>query len=128
MRFLLDTHTLLWWWGDPEKLSDQAIILLKDPKNRIFVSAASAIEVATKTRVGKLDDGRIIVESWDQRLQVDGFLELAIASKHALKAGIMSGEHRDPFDRLLSAQSLIENLPVIGCDPSIPRFGVKQLW
>jgi PIN domain nuclease of toxin-antitoxin system len=128
MRLLLDTHTLLWWWGEPEKLSRRALRLLKDPANEVRVSSASALEIGVKTRIGKLPRGKAIIKSWNKRIGEDGFGELPVSAGHALRAGIMPGKHRDPFDRLLAAQSLIEAMPVLGCDSAISDLGAKRVW
>ena len=126
--FILDTHALLWWWGEPERLSPRALALLRDPSIRVVVSAASAWEVATKNRIGKLPEAESIVESWAERLTEDGFSELAITTQHALRAGRLPGEHRDPFDRMLAAQSLIEDTPVLSRDPALSELGAARIW
>lgn len=128
MNLLLDTHTLLWWWGEPEKLSPRALGLLRDPANRIHVSAASALEISIKTRIRKLPNGEGVLTSWDKRIGEDAFVEMPISTQHALRAGIMPGNHRDPFDRILAAQSLIENIPLLGCDQEISALGAERIW
>jgi PIN domain nuclease of toxin-antitoxin system len=128
MNYLLDTHALLWWWSTPEKLSSRVLSLMKDPENRFFVSAASAWEIATKYRIGKFPQGGTIVEEWAIRIREDRFEELPISSLHALRAGRLPGEHRDPFDRMLAAQGILEELPVISIDPAISSLGAARLW
>jgi len=128
MNLLLDTHALLWWWGEPDKLSARALGLLQDPANRIYVSAASALEISIKTRIRKLPNGEEIITSWDRRILEDAFVEMPISTQHALRAGIMPGDHRDPFDRILAAQSLIENIPLLGCDREISALGAERVW
>jgi PIN domain nuclease of toxin-antitoxin system len=120
--------TLLWWWGEPSKLPPCALSLLTDPTNEIFVSAASTIEISTKTRLGRLANGIRIIESWGKRLKLDEFREISLTCEHSLKAEILPGKLCDPFDRLIAAQSLVESIPVLGCDPMIPEFGVQQHW
>lgn len=128
MTALLDTCALLWWWSEPERLSRRALSLIKDPTNDFWVSAASAWEIATKYRIGKYPNGRAIIEDWQKRLLEDGFKELAIGFDHALKAGTLQGEHRDPFDRMIAAQSIISALPVITSDREIAGLGAEPLW
>jgi PIN domain nuclease of toxin-antitoxin system len=128
VKFLLDTCTLLWWWSEPEKLSSKVMALLRDPRNLVYVSAASVWEVATKTRIGKLPYGSRVLNEWAHRLGVDGFKDLAITSSHAARAGMLPGDHRDPFDRMLAAQGLLEDLPVLTCDPQIAGLGAETRW
>jgi PIN domain nuclease of toxin-antitoxin system len=128
LSFLLDTCTLLWWWSSPPELSPKCLSLLKDPSNRIYVSAASAWEIATKTRIGKLPSGSHILEAWQERLAKDGFSELPISTRHAIKAGLLPGAHRDPFDRMLAAQGLLEALPILTSDPQIAGLGAEMRW
>lgn len=128
MTVLLDTCALLWWWADPGQLSPKALTLLKDPSNKIFVSSATAWEIATKTRRGKLPQGPVMLEDWEKRMTEDGFAELSITSLHAKKAGLLAGDHRDPFDRMIAAQSLLTGLPVVTSDPEIGNLGTSVLW
>ncbi len=128
LKFLLDTCTLLWWWSEPRRLSSKVNALLRDPRNVVYVSAASAWEVATKTHIGKLPDGSRLLTEWAHRLGVDGFQDLAITSAHVARAGMLPGDHRDPFDRMLAAQGLLEGLPVLTCDPRIAGLGAETRW
>jgi PIN domain nuclease of toxin-antitoxin system len=128
MTYLVDTHVLLWWWSKPEKLSRRVLALLRDPENGVFVSAASAWEIATKYRIGKYPPGGRIVEEWSTRIRVDRFQELPISSNHALRAGRLPGTHPDPFDRMLAAQGLLEDLPVLSTDPAISGLGAARIW
>ena len=128
MKLLLDTCTLLWWWSQPESLSPRSIALIKDPENMIRVSAASAWEIATKYRIGKYPKGGKIIRDWFERLETDRFQELSITSFHALKAGGMSGEHRDPFDRMIAAQSIVDGLSVVSPDTVFSSFGAERIW
>lgn len=128
MTVLLDTHTLLWWWASPDRLSTRVLGLLRDPHNRVVVSAASAWEIATKYRIGKLPSGGAISYQWEERLRDDRFQELGISARHALRAGSLPGDHRDPFDRMLAAQSLIEEFPVLSIDPALSTLGAERIW
>ncbi len=128
MTYLLDTHVLLWWWSKPDKLSPRVLSLVKDRENRLFVSAASAWEIATKHRIGKYPQGGRIIEEWSLRLRADRFQELPITSTHALRAGRLPGAHRDPFDRMLAAQGLLEDLPVLSADHAVSDLGAPRIW
>ncbi len=128
VNYLVDTHTLLWWWGQPDRLSRLAMTLLREPGNTIFISAASALEIAIKTRIQKLPGGRRIIESWEERLREDAFIEMPVHPRHAFKAGLIPADHRDPFDRLIASQSIIEDMPVIGADPMIADLGAETAW
>jgi PIN domain nuclease of toxin-antitoxin system len=96
MSYLLDTHILLWWISNDSRLDAVCRAIIDDPQNRIFVSSASAWEIATKYRVGKLPAAKELVETYAQTLQRAGFLELAITTTHALRAGSLPIDHRDP--------------------------------
>lgn len=102
MRFLVDTHVLLWLLGSPERVPDAARSALAERANTLLVSAASAMEVATKVRLGKLPAGRALVDAWAARLAEISAEELPLSCGHALLAGSMVWDHRDPFDRLPS--------------------------
>lgn len=128
MRALLDTHALLWWLFDDPKLSETAREVIKDPNNEILVSSASAWEIATKQRLGKLPEAGEAVQDLPQLLQKARFEVLPILLKHALLAGALTGPHRDPFDRMLIAQARLEEVPVVTTDPVFGRYGVKLVW
>lgn len=128
MRLLLDTHALLFWWSAPERLPGRVVSLLRDPGNECLVSAASGWEIATKHRIGKFPQGARIIEQWEERIAEDRFLELPVTARHALKAGALPGEHRDPFDRMLAAQGLLESVPVVSADRALADLGAERLW
>lgn len=126
--FLLDTHTLIWWWlGDPS-LSRGARSLLETRQQRIYVSPVAGIEIALKVRAGKLPVLAEILEIYDQAVAADGFLHLPIDWRHAIDAGLLGGDHRDPFDRLIAAQALAEGMAVVTRDREIASFGCKTIW
>ena len=127
-RFLLDTHALLFWWGGSPRLSNTAAEAIADPDAIILVSAASAWEIATKFRIGKLNDIGDPSHNYPALLARDGFVQLPISTAHGLKAGLLEGDHRDPFDRLIAAQGLMEDAIVITRDPQFEGFGCKVLW
>ena len=128
MRLLLDTHAFLWWVTDDERLSAAAKLAIADADNQIFVSAASAWEIATKQRLGKLDGVPRAGERFSELVMADGFQHLAVDHRHALRAGGYVLEHRDPFDRMLAAQSELEALPLVTRDPAFALFGTRILW
>jgi PIN domain nuclease of toxin-antitoxin system len=126
--YLLDTHTLLWWWLSDRALSQAARAVLEARQGKIFVSAVAAIEIAIKVRLGKLPSMAEALTRFDALVDGDSFVHLPISHHHAIRAGVLEGDHRDPFDRLIAAQALLENLVVITRDPEIARFGCKVLW
>lgn len=128
MRLLLDTHALLWWWlGDPH-LTERARSAIADQNAEVHVSAATAIEVATKFRVGRLPTAARLVERFEVEVAEQGFRQLPISVTHAKRAGLLVGDHCDPFDRILAAQSLIEGLTVVTADVRIEEFGASVIW
>jgi len=126
---LLDTHTFLWWvFADP-KLSRQArAAIADDEQNDIFVSAASAWEIATKFRLGKLADASVVARDVAAAMASEGFGELAVSVRHAQRAVDLAGRHRDPFDRMLIAQALTENLALVSNERAFDAYGVARLW
>lgn len=128
MKFLLDTHALLWWLTDDPKLSACARETIADEANAILVSAASAWEIATKYRLGKLGVAVDAVARFNELIAADGFEHLPVTYLHALKAAGYELAHRDPFDRMLAAQSALESATLISCDAAFVAFGSKVLW
>lgn len=128
MRLLLDTHALLWWLIDDRSLSRRAHAAIGEPDNHVLVSAISAFEVATKFRLGKLPQGELLASDFDAVVQAQGFAELPVSAAHALRAGSLVGEHRDPFDRMLIAQAIAEGLVLVSNEKLFERYGVQRLW
>lgn len=128
MRLLLDTHTLLWWAFDAPELSRRARGLLADRANDVFVSAASAWEISTKHRLGRLPEVAVLAQDMPGWFARAGLLELPISVAHAQRSGALAAPHRDPFDRMLAAQSLVEDLPILGRDEALADFGVQLVW
>jgi len=128
VRLLLDTHTLLWWLGGDEALSGAAQAAIGELGNDIFVSAASAWEIATKHRIGKLPGTASIVSDLSRTVAEQGFSELSIGLRHGQVAGSLAGAHRDPFDRMLIAQALLENLVLVSNELAFDAFGIVRLW
>lgn len=128
MRCLLDTHTLLWCFNASPSLSSRARRLIEDGNNEILVSAASAWEIATKVRLGKLPTGEQLVSELDRYLTQLGFDPLPISLQHAVRAGKLPGEHRDPFDRMLVSQAQTENLSIVSSDRIFDDYHVERIW
>jgi PIN domain nuclease of toxin-antitoxin system len=128
VRYLLDTHALLWWWTDDPLLSAHARDLIADERHDIYVSAASAWEIATKHRLGKLPEAGEVMSRFNELALADGFRHLPVSYLHALRAGAYCQPHRDPFDRMLAAQSAIEALPLITCDDALASLGARVVW
>ena len=128
MKLLLDTHALLWWWTDDPKLSDMSRQAISDEGNLVLVSAASAWEIATKHRLGKLPHAGQALDRFNELVAADGFEHQPISYLHCLKAGAYSNEHRDPFDRMLAAQAELEKAVLVTLDPVFAEFQCRVLW
>jgi PIN domain nuclease of toxin-antitoxin system len=123
-RLLVDTHALLWWLTDDPALSPEAREALGDPANEPLVSAATVWEIAIKRALGKLT----APDDLPDRIADEGFVWLPITAVHAWAVRDLPAHHRDPFDRLLAAQALIERLPVITTDGRFADYGVEIRW
>lgn len=128
VRTLLDTHAFLWWLTDSRHLSQTARHMIADEANEIAFSAASAWEIATKLRLGRLPDGEAVAASLADCVADQGFEALSIAIAEAERAGRLPGPHCDPFDRMLIAQAQARVLAVISIDTVFDRYGVERLW
>lgn len=128
MRLLLDTHALLWWWTDDPQLGPAARSAIHDASTEVFVSAASAWELSTKQRLGKLAGVPDAVKAFGDLVAADGFVHLPMNHLHALRAGAYPQDHRDPFDRMLAAQADLEQLMLVTRDPAFAAFGTRTFW
>ncbi|WP_373047147.1 type II toxin-antitoxin system VapC family toxin [Vulgatibacter sp.] len=128
MKYLLDTHAFLWWAFDAPELSPTARALIADRSNVVYVSSASAWEIATKHRLGRLAAAAVLLQDVAGWVQKAGLSELPIGLLHAQRAGSFPQPHRDPFDRIIAAQSVVEQVPVIGRDEALRGFGVQLVW
>jgi len=128
VRVLLDTHALLWWLAGDERLSTDARQIIADPANEIFVSAASAWEVATKSRIGKLPGAGPLGVDFAREVRQQGFASLPISLEHAQVAGSLVGDHKDPFDRMLIAQSREEKMALVSNESAFDAFDVQRVW
>ncbi len=124
MKFLLDTHVLLWWLSDSKSLSTKAASAIRNGENTIFVSAASAWEISIKRALGKLKTP----DELEEVLESNSFQHLPISLQHGLVAGALSRHHDDPFDRMLIAQAQTEQLTIITHDVRMELYGVSILW
>lgn len=118
MNVLVDTHVLLWLVSDPARLDASTLAVLSDPENSVWVSAASAWEIAIKTRIGRLD-GEALMAAWPDVLSAMNIRELAIDSADAILAGRLLWPHKDPFDRVIVAQALRRNLTIATRDTRV---------
>ncbi len=128
MRLLLDTHALIWWLAGDQALSRRAREAIEDEANSIAVSAASAMEVATKFRIGKLPDAALLAQEFEAIIADQGFSELAISIHHARRAGAMNIAHKDPFDRILIAQAQSEDMVLVSNEELFDSFAVDRFW
>ncbi len=128
MGALLDTHALIWWVEGDGRITPRLRRRLGQPGEDVYVSAATAWEIATKARIGKLKTPRALLGDFVEAIDLLGFLPLPIALRHGYDAGQLPGVHRDPFDRMLAAQARAEGLDLVSCDPAFEALGVKTLW
>jgi PIN domain nuclease of toxin-antitoxin system len=128
MHLLLDTHTLLWWLEENPSLPRSARKLIANKSNDVLVSAASAWEIATKVRLGKLPIGIDLAHDFSAYLERERFETLAVSAEHGIRAGLLPGPHKDPFDGMLIAQALAENLVIVSNDVVFDGYGVKRAW
>ena len=128
VRLLLDTHAFLWWLDGDRRLSRKARALIGDEGNVVLVSAASAWEISTKARLGKLPGAVDVAADIAGSMAAQKFSALDITILHAQRAGRLPGEHRDPFDRMLAAQAQIEDLPIVSDDRVFDGYGVSRVW
>jgi PIN domain nuclease of toxin-antitoxin system len=126
--YLLDSHALVWWWFDPDRLSTAVRELLTNPAMPVLVSAATVWELSLKHHQGKLPELSGAIADLPGLLQADGFEALPISLAHGLRAGAYSQPHRDPFDRLLAAQAELDRLVLLSADPQLSTFPCQILW
>jgi PIN domain nuclease of toxin-antitoxin system len=129
MRLLLDTHVFLWAVAEPKRLSSKARSSITKLENQIFVSPVTAYELSYKHRQGKLPAGAAIVTSFGRQVAHLYASVLAVSSPHTLAAGQLDWDHKDPFDRMLAAQAMVEGLTLVTADEDLQAFGpVATLW
>ncbi len=128
MKFLLDTHTFLWWNLDDGQLTNQVRELIADMQNEIYLSAVSAWEIAIKAARGRLILPENPSDYVSNRMNLFSFQSLPIHISHALHVYNLPSHHADPFDRLLIAQSQLESLPLLSADKNIALYDVDLIW
>lgn len=128
MDLILDTHALVWLLLGHEEFGNQQRSKIENPENRIFLSAVSGFEIANKHRTGRFPDAPPILELMDQRFANFDWIHLPVELQHARLAGTIASPHKDPFDRLLAAQSMIENIPVMTVDRRLAELGARVVW
>jgi PIN domain nuclease of toxin-antitoxin system len=128
MRLLIDTHCWLWWFGDPDRLNDDAKRLIANKANTVYLSSASSWEIAIKAALGKLQIPEPPGKYVPSRLSSQGMSSLPIEHRHALHVFSLPHHHRDPFDRMLVAQAQVESLPILTADQLLSAYDVKLIW
>lgn len=127
MGLLLDSATLIWWAFDKHRLSAAATFSVVQA-DRVFVSSVTAMELATKLRIGKLPQVRLLVEAFAEHCAADGFELLPLRHEHAICGGSVPGDHRDPFDRMLAGQAIVEKLAIVSPDTAFDALGARRIW
>lgn len=128
MRALFDTHALIWWFSDDSSLTPIVREIIADTENTLLVSAATAWEIAIKHQLGKLRKVADLVSDFSGRIESEGFELLSISAEHGIRAGLLPGPHKDPFDRMLIAQAQTENVPIVSNEAVFESYGVRRLW
>ncbi|QBK30833.1 type II toxin-antitoxin system VapC family toxin [Roseitalea porphyridii] len=128
MSHLLDTHALVWWLTGAPLLSKTATTIIADPQTDVFVSAVSAFEIANKVRIGKWHEAAVLADDFEAIIEGERFSPLSINQHHAVMAGLLPGDHRDPFDRLLASQARSESLTLVTSDDAFSTFSVATVW
>lgn len=128
MKVILDTHVLIWMVSQSEVLSGKVRKLLDSSSTELWVSSASVFEIATKWRIGKLPGFDTLIHRLEESLAEIDAKELAITHRHAKYAGMLEMVHKDPFDRILIAQSLIEGIPLVSRDHLLDKYGISRIW
>ena len=128
MRLFIDTHAQLWWLSDDPSLSHAARKAMAETSNVLLVSAASAWEIATKVRLGRLPGAAELAADFQGFMLREGFTTLDITADHAIRAGLLPGPLKDPFDRMLISQAQAENVPVVTNERAFEAYGVRRVW
>jgi PIN domain nuclease of toxin-antitoxin system len=128
LQVLLDTHTLIWWLAGDARLAERARETIDAHRAQVFVSAASAWEIATKVRLGKLPGAAFIASDIGSFVADEGFRPLAVTVEHGQRAGALPGPIKDPFDRMLVAQAMLDGLHLVSIKQAFDAYGVLRLW
>jgi PIN domain nuclease of toxin-antitoxin system len=128
VRLLLDTNALFWWFIDEARMSPTAHNAIKAKDNEVYVSIASVWEMAIKVGIGKWPEARALLTDFEGLTRAEDFRVLPITVAHVRDAGLVRTPHRDPFDRLLAAQSMLEGLTIVTPDAALRSLGAPCLW
>lgn len=128
MRVLIDTHALLWWLSDDASLSRPARKAMSETGNVLLVSAASAWEISTKVRLGRLPGAEELAADFQGFMLREGFTTMDITAEHGIRAGMLPGPLRDPFDRMLISQAQAENVSIVSNERIFETYGVRRVW
>lgn len=128
VKLLLDTHAFLWWLDGDASLSRHARSAISEVSNDVFVSAASAWEISTKHRLGKLPGAALVAADIGAAVEGQGFLALPVSLRHGQAAGALPGSHRDPFDRMIVVQAMLEDMTLVSNERLFDSFGARRLW
>jgi len=128
MRYLLDTHAFLWFVLDDQRISTEARSIIEDSKNKIYFSAASAWEIAIKAKIARLKIKGEFESFIIEQLSTNSFVPLSITISHSLYTERLPQIHKDPFDRIIIAQSKLEDLPLISKDKKIRKYKITMAW
>lgn len=128
MNILLDTHAFLWWVLGDSRLSKSAQTLILEENVGVHVSAITALEIAIKVRLLKLPEATILIHRFEDEVERQGFRAISVTSTHACTAGLLKGADRDPFDRVIAAQAILEGMILISNDPALERLGAERHW
>jgi len=127
-KFLLDTHTFIWWVEDSPRLSSKAKNLIADIRNECYLSLVSSWEMAIKSSLGKLQFTLSVADYIPQHMAENDFKQLPISFRHVSKVENLPLHHRDPFDRLLAVQAMTEKMTIISVDPAFDLYDVERIW
>jgi PIN domain nuclease of toxin-antitoxin system len=125
---LLDSHTVIWWYFRPNRLSDSVRSAIGETGADVWVSAVSAWELGLKHAKGKLEEAAPLLERWSALIGEQGFAQLAFTAEHAIRSAALPAFHSDPFDRALVAQALCENLRIVSIDTTLDSYSITRLW
>ena len=128
MNLLLDTHTFIWWADEPEKLSASALKALEDERNRLILSVVSVWEMQIKAQLGKMKLSLPLKDLIESQQQANELEILPVRIEHVFELDNLPLHHKDPFDRLLLAQSIVENATIVSIDPRLSAYSVSLLW
>ena len=128
MNLILDTHVFIWWADEPERLSANALLALEDKNNRLFFSLIGIWEIQIKTQLGKMKLSLPLKDLIDSQEKANGLEILPITREHIFAVDILPFHHKDPFDRLLVAQGIVEKVTIVTADPKLSDYSVSLLW